>query len=285
MHRAPSALACSIAALMGLMAICLAASSVRADEGIQVTGTGEALVKPNLFELYLTVSGEAELGADAVVKYQQALARTVEAFEGLKLDNLKLEPRGLAVSASGMSASAAARLGMEPGQATSPQVLLSRSLRVRVGGIDTLADDDLIKLVSKLIDTSRDMGIAVGAAENSAALEELTGQQGPQPVVQFVADNIEEPRERASRQAFERARARASRLAALSGVKLGEVKSVEEVHDASSVDDAQEAYLAAVYPAATSVRHADKSVSSTKLQPIPVAVTLKVRFAIAPGAK
>ncbi len=63
-----------------------------------------------------------------------------------------------------------------------------------VGGIDKLSDDELIKLASKLLDTVRDMGIHASAAENSAAMEELAAQQGPQPAVQFVADNVEKPR-------------------------------------------------------------------------------------------
>ncbi len=98
-----------------------------AEEGILVSGTGEALVKPNQLEIYLTASGEAELGADAVVKYQQAVSRTLEAFDGLKFQNLKLEPRGLGVATSGMTPAAAARLGMEPGQTPGGQVVLSRS--------------------------------------------------------------------------------------------------------------------------------------------------------------
>ncbi len=276
---------CQLAWLLALAAVAAAAPSARADEGILVSGSGEALVKPNLLELYLTVSGEAELGADAVVKYQQAVTRTLEAFEGLKLQNLKLEPRGLAVSTTGVSPATAARMGMEPGQAPNPQVVLSRSMRLQVGGIDGYSDEELIKLVSKLIDTSRDMGIVVGATENAAAMEEFSGQQNSQPVVQFVADNVQKPREQACRQAFERAKERAQRLAALSGVKLGEVKSIEELHDSAAADDAQEVYLAAVYPGVGQVRRGDKAVASTRFQEIPVAVTLKVRFAIAPGAK
>jgi uncharacterized protein YggE len=256
-----------------------------AEEGILVSGTGEALVKPNLLEVYLTAAGEAELGSDAVVKYQQAMTRTLEAFEGLKIADLKLEPRGLGVSTSGMSAGAAARAGLEPGQAPGAQVVLSRSLRVVVGGIDKLTDDQLIKLVSKLVDTARDMGIHVSAAETSPAMDELAAQQGPQPAVQFVADNVEKPREKAYRQAFERARERAQRLATITGVKLGEVKSVEEVRDSNGEESAQEAYLAGIYGTTSPSRPGDNRVSSSKFSEIPVAVTLRVRFAIAPGAK
>jgi uncharacterized protein YggE len=272
-----------------LLTICLinvaATRRTVAEEGILVSGTGETMVKPSQLELYLTAAGEAELGSDAVVKYHQAISRTLEAFEGLKVPNLKLESRGLGVSTSGMTPAAAARMGVEAGQVPAAQVMLSRNMRVVVAGIDKLPEDDVVKLVSKLIDTARDMGIHASAAESSAVMEELAAQQGPQPAVQFVAENVEKQRETAYRQAFEQARQRAQRLATIAGVKLGEVKSVEEARDGSGDETVQEAYLAAVYGAASVGRRGDSRVSSPKFSEIPVVVTLRVRFAIVPGAK
>ncbi len=262
-----------------------AAERAVAEDGILVSGTGEALVKPNQLEIYLTAAGEAELGSDAVVKYQHAISRALEAFEGLKFPNLKLEPRGLGVSTSGVTPAAAARMGVEAGQAPGAQVVLSRSLRVVVGGIDKLSDEELIKLVSKLIDTARDMGIHASATETSAAMEELAAEQGPQPAVQFIAENVEKPREVAYRQAFERARQRAQQLATITGVKLGEVKSVEEIRDGAADETLQEAYLAGIYGSTGQNRRGDTRASSPKFSEIPVVVTLRVRFAIAPGAK
>jgi uncharacterized protein YggE len=286
MKRAPCRIDRRLVIVLVLSSLAAAvARPALAEDGILVSGTGEALVKPNQLEIYLTAAGEAELGSDAVVKYQQAINRALEAFEGLKFPNLKLEPRGLGVSTSGMTPAAAARIGMEPGQVPGAQVVMSRSLRVAVDGIDKLSDEELIKLVSKLIDTARDMGMHASAAETSAAMEELAAQQVPQPAVQFVAENVEKPREAAYRQAFERARQRAERLAAIAGVKLGEVKSVEEVRDGAADETVQEAYLAAVYGSTGQTRRGDVRVSSPKFSEIPVVVTLRVRFAIAPGAK
>src|SRR4051812_36487033 len=69
-----------------------------AGEGISVAGSGEVKAKPTTVELNATVSGDAELAADAIVKYRDARRRAVEALNGLKLEGLKVEGGGFSVA-------------------------------------------------------------------------------------------------------------------------------------------------------------------------------------------
>src|SRR5437762_12046832 len=63
-------------------------------EGISVAGSGEVKAKPKVVEINATVSGDAELAADAIVKYRDARRRAVDALNGLKLEGLKIDTNG-----------------------------------------------------------------------------------------------------------------------------------------------------------------------------------------------
>lgn len=79
-----------------LLLFLAAASAARGDEdsGISVFGSGEVRAKPTRVEIDLTAGAGAELTGDALVKYQDALRRTLSAFEKLELKNLlTIRPR------------------------------------------------------------------------------------------------------------------------------------------------------------------------------------------------
>src|SRR5205085_168527 len=81
---------CRAAAVLALL---LGVPDVRAadDEGIRVSGVGQVLAKPNRLEIDVVAAGAAELTGDALVKYRESLKRTIDAFDQLKLKNLKVE--------------------------------------------------------------------------------------------------------------------------------------------------------------------------------------------------
>src|SRR4051812_19329991 len=66
-------------------------------DGITVFGTGELRAKPNVVQIDLRASAKAELTDDAIVKFKDSKKRTLEAFEALKMQNLKIDEQGLAL--------------------------------------------------------------------------------------------------------------------------------------------------------------------------------------------
>ena len=93
-----SRIGCLIAGLSLACLMCLT-PAVRAEDasGITVSGSGKASAKPTSVEIPCIVSGDAELTADAIVKYRDARKRAVDAIQGLKIAGLTVESKGYSV--------------------------------------------------------------------------------------------------------------------------------------------------------------------------------------------
>jgi uncharacterized protein YggE len=198
---------------------------------ITVSGSGEAKGRPTVVEMGATVSGEAELAADAVVKFKDARRRAVKAIEDLKLPALTIESRGFTLSQ-----------GMDPNQqqmmmrgqvATNvkSRVLVTEPLRLIIRGVDKMKDEELMNTVLKVIDAGKDAGLTVGppAPTNYYQYQMMMNRgETNTGIATFKIENATDLREQAYAKAIENARAKAERLAKLSGVKLGRVVSVQD---------------------------------------------------------
>jgi len=262
-------------------------SRARCEEGgITVSGTGEAKARPNQLEIDLNIAGAAELTGDALVKYRDAVRRTTQAFEQLGMEGLTVDARELSIAnqlPGNAQQMAMVALGQAGAPAAKTQVTISRSLRLVLGGIRDMSEEELTETIGRLLDTARDSGAAIGQSESNALLAQMMGRVSQaQSVVTYVVDDADQQREEAYREAFAQARARAERLAALAGAKLGPVVSVEEVADApTSNTSVQERMISAIYGIGDSSSSAeDARLTSDKLGDIPVRVTLRVRFAL-----
>ena len=51
-----------------------------------------------MIEVQLRSAAKAEMTGDAIVKYRDAKRRTLEAFAGLKMDNVEIEELGLSIA-------------------------------------------------------------------------------------------------------------------------------------------------------------------------------------------
>ena len=266
---------------IGFLSLCLFCSAARGSEsdGISVSGTGEVLAKPNRVEIQLQTAGSAELTADALVKYREALKRTVEAFEKLKLEDLKVEQRDLGVEAPGANPQAAAGIPQPPAQ-----IQISRSVRLVLSGVNERTEAELADTLGKLLDTAKDAGAAVTTSVTSSAMARMFGQQVAQTLVKFVVDDVDSLRQQAYAAAFQQAQARAERLAALTGARLGRVVAVEESMDVPGDErSVQERLMAAVYGIGDTSSRQEGRVTADRLAEIPIRVTLRVRFAIEEG--
>jgi uncharacterized protein YggE len=243
-------------------------------EGFTVAGKGVVSARPNRFEIDVEVSAASELTADAIVKYRDARKRLQEAFAALKLDNVTLEERGLHVDQKGAMANPYF-FDYQPNRKTKAEVQLSRKLVVKCNDVRKMEEEALLQLVAKLLDVAQDAGGRVGGSQNDGYpyyfYERFNRDNG---LVRFILDDLDALEEEAYAKAVADAKARAGRLARLSGVKLGRVTAVRE----------------AVSPGAKEAGRADetgqpKRIESTLFQEIPVRVELLVRFDVtAPDA-
>jgi uncharacterized protein YggE len=185
-----------------------------------------------MVEMSAVVSGEAELAADAVVKYKDSRRRAVKAIEDLKIASLAIESKGFTLSQ-----------GIDPNQqqmmmrgqmpTTSKQrVQVTEPLRLIIKDVDKMKDEDLMNVVLKVIDAGRDAGLTVGpAAPQNYYQMQMMMQRGDTSGTGMASFKIADPaalREQAYAKAIENARSKAQRLAQLAGVKLGRVTSVQE---------------------------------------------------------
>jgi uncharacterized protein YggE len=252
--------------------------------GLTVTGTGEVLVRPNLLEIDLAAVGSAELTGDAVVKYRDSLRGTIAAFEKLKLKNLKIVQGGLGIQSGGNNVPAMILNGIdEEGQNLKSRVDIIRSLRLVLSGLDTMQEDEVTDVVSKLLDTAKDSGAIMGESQANGLLARIYGQQPASSVVTFVVEQADEVRKQAYQEAFRQAKESAQRLADLAQIQLGTVQALEEVADETDTSTdamaAQFAMVTAVYGIGGASKRETRVVSD-RWGEIPVRVTLRVKFAI-----
>ena len=249
------------------------------EPGISVQGLGEVRVKPDRVEIEVRAAGAGELTSDALVKYQDALRRMLEAFESLNVDNLKIEQQPLGIGPPGGGVSAADVLMGESDEspAGKTEVEISRSLRIVLSNIQMLSEDELTETVGRLIDTAHDAGAQVGGGASSvgAIQRMMLGDQSAQASsVTFVVSDPKAAQEEATALAFAEAEASATRLASLAKAKLGKVMAIEEspVDSFIGVDMISESYGISASK--------DDRLTSSAWGEIPVRVVLRVRFAL-----
>ena len=245
---------------------------------ITVTGSGDAKGRPDVVEMTAMVSGEAELAADAVVKYRDTKRRAVKAVEDLKIASLAIESRGFTLN-QGIDPNQQQMMmrGMAP-TSTKQRVQVSESMRIVLRGVDKMKDDELMGIVLKVIDAGKDAGLVIGASGpmNSYQYQMMMQRGGDaMGMATFKVTDPAKVREEAYAKAIQSARAKAERLAALSGVKLGRVLSVQD-----NVVQTQTAQVVYVYGTQQQAA-AEGELTSSVAGDITLNVRLTVQFAIA----
>jgi hypothetical protein len=263
-------------ALTILAAAALPARAQQSDPpGIGVAGAGEVKARPTVVEITASVTGDAELAADAIVKYRDAKRRGVDALDGLKLPGLKVETGGFGVNQGGVdSATAQAMMqGNVVSTAGKQRVTVTEQLKLVLSGLDKLKDEELMDTILKVLDTARDSGLLIGrpAPRNYYEMQNYMDNpgSGQGALVTFRIADPEAVREQAYKAAMDDARKRAERIAGLAGVKLGRIVSVKDT--------------AAPQPGGGGGDGAakDAELSSPTFKEIPVRVRLAVQFEIA----
>jgi len=265
-----------------IIGISLAAGSIaRAeDTGITVAGSGEAKAKPTVVEINATVSGEAELAADAVVKYRDAKKKGIKAIEALKVPGLSIESNGFSVGEAADAAAAAAAMQGRGAAGGKQKVQVSEQLKLTLKDADKLDKDALMDTVLKVLDAGRDAGLTIGPPSAGGLAQMIQMQMGGAQQASLVAFRLADPeavREKAYQQAMEDAKSKAKRLADLAGVKLGRILSVQE--GAAPKGQNENNYftmIMAMYGASSG----EQDPMTTKLSEVPYKVALTVQFEI-----
>ena len=251
-------------------------------EGFTVAGKGSAGAKPNRFEIDLEVAASSEMTSDVIVKYRDAKKRLHDAFAGLKLGNVMVEERTLAVDQKGQAFNPY-MMDMPPARKGKVEVQLTRKLVVNCTGIRDLDEEALLQLVARLLDVAQDAGAKVGSQNDSTPYYYRYGANNS-PLVRFILDDFDPPMEKAYQAAVADARARANRLAKMSGVELGPIAGVREILVPG--EKAQSNSMPYYYFDNSSSNDDEmprKQLVSSKFQEIPVKVELQVRFATLPA--
>jgi uncharacterized protein YggE len=249
-------------------------------EGFTVMGKGAAGARPNRLEIDLEVSAASELTSDVIVKYRDAKKRLQEAFATLKLGNVSVEERAMGVEQKGQTFNPY-YMDTPPARKGKVEVQLSRKLVVNCTNIREMDEEALLQLVAKLLDVAQDAGGKVGGQSD---FNPYYGRYGNShhALVRFILDDFDSLQEKAYQAAIADARARAGRLARLSGVELGAVAGVREVVVPGEKPQPSGITLYEM-SSTTDDEMPRKRLESAKFQEIPVRVELQVRFASAPA--
>lgn len=248
------------------------------DRGITVTGAGEVKVKPTTVQIPAIVKGDAELAADAIVKYRDARRRAVEALEKLKIPSLAVESSGFAVNKGVDSNQQMAMMrGMATTGAAGKQgVVIVEQLRLVIKDADKMESEKLMDTILKVVDTARDAGLTMGGPVRGDYYEmQAMAQSGVGPsMIAFAIPDPDRLRDAAYEQAVKDARDRATRLAQLSGVKLGRILSIRDLGSQNVNPQNPYVYFPNMNP------QGGRELSSAMFGEIPVKANLSVQFDI-----
>jgi uncharacterized protein YggE len=257
-----------------------AGTVARADDaGITVAGVGTVKGKPTMVEIASSVSGDGELANDASVKYRDAKKRAIAALDALKNPDISVESKGFAVNqATDPQAQQRMMQGMGADPNSKSKVQVTEQLKVLLKNADKMDVDKLMETILKIIDTGRDSGLSIGPGAMSYYQMQMAAQNGQS--LSMISFKIPDPstlREEAYKLAIDDAKAKANRLADLSGVKLGHILSVQD-QDAGKNDPTVYNYWYQM--AQANKDQTDQSLSSNVFGDIALSVHLVVQFEI-----
>jgi uncharacterized protein YggE len=253
------------------------------DPAIAVVGVGTARGKPSVVEISATVTGEGELANDASVKYRDARKKATEAIEALKNPSVVLESKGFTVN---QAVDPNMQMRMMQGMASDTgkqKVAVTEQLRIVLKDADKLELPALMETVLKLIDVGRDNGLTIGPGNMNYYQYQMMmqGGGGGMAMISFKIPDASALREEAYKNAVKDARAKAERLAELTGVKLGRILSVQDQDaPASSRNDPTSAYYAMITGMAQAGKEQEVGIASSVFGDIPLNVRLTVQFEI-----
>ena len=263
-------------------ALALLASAAAQEVGILVHGVGEVKAKPNLVEIDLQTAGSAEITGDAVVKYQDSKRRTLEAFNKLKMENLKIEEGGLTIN--GAMTPQQIQILQQGNQVQNMKVpvQIGGVLRLRLAGVQEMNALKLMETIGSLLDVAKDCGAGLGPTQQQI---NYGYNYQEQPLCKFVLQDFQALRDQAYKSAVADARSRAQKLAELTGIGVGSVISVQEVEVPGEQTEVnlfqmQNGGISSIPDSGSAT---NPRIVSNQFAEVSIRVKLQVRYAIQPN--
>jgi uncharacterized protein YggE len=268
-----------------------AARAQTPDAGITVTGWGQATARPQVLELHVKVSGNGQLGTDALARFQQYRKELAEMVAAFAPRRVEMHAGGLAITPGG-DPNAYWQTLAPGGQPAVGEIAISSVCRITINGISELSEQEVVELASSLMDKLRDIGLAILPAQQALALEAGAANDvyAAPALVSFVVEDLGGVQSKARRAAFQNAKASAEALAELAGMQLGPVIAVQEIGggvDPGTLLPPQNAEIQEdilVQTPEDTPEGAPVRLLSRTSGPVPVRVGLHVRFALLPPA-
>ena len=246
---------------------------------IAVAGAATVKARPTSVVIMATLGGEAELAADARVKFDDAKKKVTGILSGLKNPDLAVDSQGSSIEQGGDAQQQMNRFNGN-GNATDtakPKVKITEQLKLTLRNADKLDADKLMATVLKTIDTARDAGLQVGPPAPRNYYEMQMQSQNGAGLCTFRIADVTPLQDQAFKAAVDDARRRAQRLADVSGVKLGRVVSVQEQGGTASAEARNVYYYGGGDTGNAAVT---KEASISTLTDIPVTAKVYVQFEI-----
>jgi hypothetical protein len=201
--------------------------------GIEVTGTGEVVMKPDTVVIRGEFSASADAAGDALTKFRDGRRRAIKMLESLAIEGLGVTGPGPMMSV-GPPVDRNMRQMWDGSQTEiEPKVQIRETLTIKIGN---LADPDAsADLVAKVLDKAKEAGVKIGGSEMIPPYMRMAfgitaeDQKEQATSIAYLVSDRAKLEESACVKAMEDARKRAEILANAAGRKLGRV--VRVTHD------------------------------------------------------
>lgn len=215
--------------LLGSILCCVAVSAAEPDDRgyLTVTSVGTVTAAPAIVQLTGTISGSAELASDAMTTFAAAKEEALATLKELEVEGLSVETDSLVIGGTvPTSTSTIIRLQQQQNP-DPPKTTVSQAVQIRLAGIDKLDTEQLLGQLVKIVDAAQEAGVKFGPELTALTISSVM-RQGPPTYTTYQPADVEALKERATEEAMKKARARAEKLAALAGGKVGQVRTITE---------------------------------------------------------
>jgi uncharacterized protein YggE len=200
---------------------------------VSVTGEGVASAPAAFVVLQGAIFGRGDNGSKAFDAHQQAKNKVEKEFAGgdfkvgLEFGGERLAPTAVDLEAM-EDIAIAVEEGDEPPAAEATPVAVVEMVSFRVEIASDMERAQIVRKVAAVIDRGRKAGVRFSLGGDYGGYGGIMALAGAGSVARFVAAEPEKLVDRAVENAVKDARAKAERLAALAGGKIGRVLSIAE---------------------------------------------------------
>ncbi|MBI3820544.1 MAG: SIMPL domain-containing protein [Planctomycetes bacterium] len=213
--------------------------------GIHVFGTGEVAAKPDSILIRTRLEASAEVGADVIVKYQDARRRAIKEITDLKIPGLAVSGPGPSVEVvPGVDENSRNMVIFNGRRAATPepQVRFYELLSITIPGVQDFESSS--KQIATVLDKAKEVGLKTASTSvdpNMAYYYLMYQQRMPQASrewtgVRYVVSDRAALEEAALKKAMEDAAARAARIAKAASRTLGQVTSVSMIPEETATE-------------------------------------------------